>query len=516
MSPRIPEYQRKEIPQVVPLPRADPGAMTQDIGALARMGGALTQTGFAVTEVGMKFQQKLKEAEEVSQFSKASAFLGNSYNEFRRDHDSNLETNWAKTETAYQDWKRKSTAEAEGFITQPNALSAFNRYTTKNDVVWSQTLWDSTNKNRINKAEGDTEYAVLTAEKNLDLVAASMVIASAVNAGILDPKAGEIRKQKALETIEKETKKLNYESVWNKAIAAPDYDSAVKIVKLHGLEANQTKELLLGVKRYFETQEADKKQAASDAVEKWENEALKNLETLQPGNVHVAPKGVNREHWLDKIDKRNKAILNGENDPLKETDFTKYAELSEKCNTAPETIADTEIYSYVGKGKKGGISTADAEKLVGIRKARLSKDKADDPLKTERANRYQGMLKSLKTAKVFSGDDIENEIVYGQKANLLDSYLVAHPDATDKEVEEYFGTLTKEAKVSYVGKLLDIFGMGPMEFFGRGVYDIVKEGGAVAAEGKDMDFETATAILKEAGGDKEKARKIAKQRGYKL
>ncbi len=262
-------------------------------------------------------------------------------------------------------------------------------------------------------------------------------------------------------------------SVYAQAIAEPDTASAEKVVKSSGItDPDEMNKLLTGVKRYYESNEAAVKDREERSRAKWENDMVERIRSVSSdasdeevqqslsvieGLIKGAPDGIDRGTWYDKLDKRNKAIMDGRQDPFKEGDPKTYADLSTRILTVKSDEEKkrirADIQLAIGKGKSGGITAQQAEHLTD----RLKIGDADDPLKSERSKRYHTMLKNLRTDKIFSTDEIENETAYGLKANQLDAYLRAQPESTDKEVEDYFERLVGEEKSGAIGWLLDAF-----------------------------------------------------------
>jgi len=137
-------------------------------------------------------------------------------------------------------------------------------------------------------------------------------------------------------------------------------------------------------------------------------------------------------------------------DPLETTDPRVYSSWSYLVNTFADGITSAkEIYADVGQG----LSINDVEKLVKLWNANRTKpDKTEDPLRSQRSKRYHSILKRLATDNIFGEDDKENELVYGKKANLMDDYLITHPEATDQEIEQFFDDLVADEKEAWYAR----------------------------------------------------------------
>ena len=449
--PRIPTAGQRVSPRVVEGQRVSPESMTQ-------VEKAQTQFGEALSDVGNMFTQKLREAREATERSNADVALLTAHSDLSKIAENTAydPENPDAIPELYKKTMDKASQDTFSKMKEPNAVTSAKKAYDKSSIEWNNKIWSLSNKKQIDYNAASLSTRTAERVRNMDISNPQKTIKDALIDIEAQRQGGSITAQDAV----KRGEDLHKEVVSKIANLAPSYEGAVEIIKAANLGMEETKALLISSKRFFDTNEATEKEQEAEAKETWENDAIEKLKTgkFTVDDITTAPKGVNREHWWDRLDKRNAAVIKGEKDPLTVTDFKTYAELSERCNTAPDTVTVEEIYSHVGKGETAGVSISDAEKLVNIRKSRLAKDqKPEDVLKTERSNRYQGMLKNLKGKNIFDGDETQNEIIYGQKANLLDSYLLANPDATDKQVEDYFHSLVAEEKSSWVGIVLDTF-----------------------------------------------------------
>lgn len=525
--PTIPRYQRQVSPQFIPGTRVSPEEMTQDTRAASEFGKTALRVGAAVTDAGIEYQNALDNAEAVTQASKAAADTSIAFNDFltkykNKELDIKDYTNAEEVQKQFDDFKKNTVESIGSSLSNTKAQNRYRTWTQKEEVGWIKNLTDQYYTFKTDAALGNAIATIDTFIQAKDYTGLRKYLPELVAAKIIT--SAEAAKQliTARETIDKKIEQDNYDSTWNKATSQPNRDIAEGIVKESGLSADNEAKMITRLKTFYETQEIKKKEAEDQAVNQWEAEALKKFRTntFSVTDIDTAPKGVDKVRWEDRLKSHNEALKRGEKSPFEERDPETYAQVSFLVNTEPDKITNPQIYSYVGKGKNKGFTTEDAERLVARRKANLTTEKPDDPLKADRAKRYHTLLREAKDQEFFGAKDtMESRYTYGEKANLLDAWFIANPDATDKEVEEYFKVLIEKEKSDFFGKMLDnFFTFGPMypivDLAAKGAISAIEKNGEKTQGPVKIDPETAAAILKEAGGDKNKARKIAKERGY--
>ncbi len=187
-------------------------------------------------------------------------------------------------------------------------------------------------------------------------------------------------------------------------------------------------------------------QMATEDVIAFRNEILvsRNLPPVGTGS---------KDFFLKMIDAKVKALETGEKDPYEVTDMALYGKIRSQINVDPDTIKSSE---EIDKHRGKGLSNRHADSLVDKwNSTKTGAIKPKDPLKEARSKRYHSMLKGLETDNIFDGDPAKNSVIYGQRANQLDNYLKANPDATDKEVEEHFSKLIELDKEGWIMRLWD-------------------------------------------------------------
>jgi hypothetical protein len=142
------------------------------------------------------------------------------------------------------------------------------------------------------------------------------------------------------------------------------------------------------------------------------------------------------ERWFGILDK----FAEGDKDPTEDYDPQRYASMLAAVDLNPRAISDAQIYSFVGLGKKGGISSRQASALVDLRKRNIDEVPS---VNKEVHGRYQGILKGMYNAEFF-GKGLEGSLKYAETANKLTLWTNANKDATTQDTEQFFAQLTAE------------------------------------------------------------------------
>ena len=147
-------------------------------------------------------------------------------------------------------------------------------------------------------------------------------------------------------------------------------------------------------------------------------------------------KGDALEKWFGILDKWSR----GDKDPTEEYNPQIYAATLAAVDLDPTAISDTQIYSLVGLGKEGGITSQQASSLVDLRKRNVDEMPS---MSKEVHGRYQRILKGMYDAELF-GEGLEGATTYAETANILTLWSNANKDATIQETEQFFAQLTAE------------------------------------------------------------------------
>jgi hypothetical protein len=346
---KIPQYIRQEKPQVVPGVRVSPEAMTQDIGAMG-------QFGQAMSKVGNEFVQKLREAREVSEYSNAENTWKEGINQFKLGLDTDYKTHSERFE------KRQAELynEISSKMTESNSHAAFKRFVDKNLVDERFNIGRDARKLEIAAMEADYYKQIELAVKRGDVDFINKSTAGAVSAGILKADVGETARQNAL-------RKVEYDSTWQTAIGMPDEESATEFIeKEKGLTPTERNSLLTAASRHFTAEEARQKETVEkqrelDRAKLWEKEK-KNELTYQDIDATSLDEKEKRSE-ADRLDKRNKAIVDGEKDPFKTIDPAVDNQVMQQIYS-DDPPTEQEIKSLSGNG----LSVERAEHWINILK----------------------------------------------------------------------------------------------------------------------------------------------------
>jgi hypothetical protein len=130
------------------------------------------------------------------------------------------------------------------------------------------------------------------------------------------------------------------------------------------------------------------------------------------------------------------------------TDSNIEAEVSRRIYTEPEKITVNEIYE---KYHGNGLSTGDTERY-----AKLLKAKAKTKMPPENKLAFKLLDRAL-TKKLFSDDDAENLLTYGNYSLMLGEFIENNPE---ENPIEYVEKILEPVETEWTGKLLDIFRIG--------------------------------------------------------
>ena len=146
--------------------------------------------------------------------------------------------------------------------------------------------------------------------------------------------------------------------------------------------------------------------------------------------------GDDRNRWFGIIDE----WVGGGTDATEEYDPKMYAAVNAQVMLEPDALTDRQIYSLVGLGTEGGITTKQAETLTKLRKTN-SEDVSS--VNTEISRRYQTILKGMHNAELF-GKGVEGAKKWAETANDFTIWANENKDATPAQAEEFFEQLTAE------------------------------------------------------------------------
>jgi len=125
-------------------------------------------------------------------------------------------------------------------------------------------------------------------------------------------------------------------------------------------------------------------------------------------------------------------------DPTEEYAPQTYTALTSTVTLNPRSISEPKIFSFVGLGKEGGITTDQAKELVALRKTNIDKVGS---MQMEIHKRYQDVLKEMYKAEIFDG-----ALEYAETANKLTVWTNANKEATPEQTEKFFEQLIEPTK----------------------------------------------------------------------
>ena len=252
-----------------------------------------------------------------------------------------------------------------------------------------------------------------------------------------------------------------------------DYDKAYELLRnptKYSITVEQKRELT----NIFTNEEAKDKQESDDIMEQ-ERKAIQ--QSVAQGNVNfdqidstTLPEKEKYE-WKMRAVARSKAINAGDQDPFKLYDPATRADISQMIRTNPKGIEDKGgvkyIYSLVGKGKAGGITTEQAEQFVKEYENRNKPPDPNDPLKQETYKQAAGSLELFRRNWHFidaePGDDItdkeaaENEYAYGKLVEELENRVKAG-EKPYEALEEVMKPYSMKESRSIIDRFVDWMG----------------------------------------------------------
>lgn len=256
---------------------------------------------------------------------------------------------------------------------------------------------------------------------------------------------------------------------------------AVKVLKSgkfnNILDAGKPDKFIEEAIKRIEADEKDKK-AAIDQAKADEKDRIKVLreetgsnfvEKLVNGKLTIKeilasplePTGENsKEYWRKQLDSTRESVKSGGG---KATTPGIYGTLLTRILSDPESVSESEIVSYYGKG----LTKTDTDKLLTRRRQHLTAE----PDKKEATKAIINVMKSDKKAGMF-GEGIEGDLELSRQLTALDTYIKNNPD---KDPADYYEKITAPARDGFVTKALDKL-MNP---FG---YEFAYGGGKPSAE----------------------------------
>ena len=167
--------------------------------------------------------------------------------------------------------------------------------------------------------------------------------------------------------------------------------------------------------------------------------------------------------WLTRFEQRAEAVASGKKDPFNLTDDELYIKLWRAVNAGDESVTESSLSSYLGKGVEGGISNADYEKLVGM----LQKKPAAT-VNTQIVDSYLDQLTAMKDEfKEWAQADLSNvpfykgegvttgPVLQGDARRAFIRWNEANPKAGPDDIAGAFDALLQSAQKRNIPIFLD-------------------------------------------------------------
>lgn len=135
-------------------------------------------------------------------------------------------------------------------------------------------------------------------------------------------------------------------------------------------------------------------------------------------------------------------------DPTEESDPQTYAGLSKIVYTNPDSITPNEIYSYVGKGEIGGISTKQAEILVNELQTHKAK-KEPDPWEAAAKAVNDNFARDRKEG--LFGEGSEGDLEYARQLQDFSTWRKNNPD---KDPTDYYARIIESQSAGVINNWL--------------------------------------------------------------
>ena len=231
----------------------------------------------------------------------------------------------------------------------------------------------------------------------------------------------------------------------------------------------------------------------------------------EDGNASLGKKLLDDSEWLAKHNperlaqmyRANSQSVNHVNDDAAE------AELLETINTNPTKFPYEEYKDFIWSDKFSGVDGNKRQAVQTRLESLIGKNKSG-PKWTEKQKVYFDGLKMLKSSFAKASE-------YTEKMTSLQNFHTTNPDATDQESQTFFNELTADARRRTFGEMLeDLYNLAKSGAVSNRSNWLGTKQTTQDTNTKTVTPELARDFLKRAGGDKAKARKLAKQEGYEF
>lgn len=227
----------------------------------------------------------------------------------------------------------------------------------------------------------------------------------------------------------------------NEALKALTQIEGLTTAQRNGLEARFTGDKL------FNDQKAEEQKIEIDTASVApQDEFLQNYDNVISQINNSAYLSVKeKEEQRKKINSRVDAIKGGKIDPINQWDQGAYDNISIKIARSPHAVKFSDIQGMVGRGTRGGITLTQSEVLTDL----LKKHKGADVIGNDLHRTYLSALRSMKTAKAFSSNKVENATRAADAMALLNAWAVKQVEPNADDYQDFFDKLTDNSNLSW-------------------------------------------------------------------
>ena len=143
------------------------------------------------------------------------------------------------------------------------------------------------------------------------------------------------------------------------------------------------------------------------------------------------------------------AIKSGKVDPINEWDPNAYDSMAVRIRRSPHSVKFSDIHNMVGKGMNGGITADQADVLLGV----LKKYQGADILGNDLHRNYSSAISSMKTAKAFSKNKVENAKLAAKAMSTLDAWAIKQESPNAQDYQDFMERLTDTSDLSWWTRL---------------------------------------------------------------
>jgi hypothetical protein len=480
----IPRWQR----QVTPAGTAG-GAMA-DPGALSRPTEGLKILGQVATEAGEQWAYKLDNLIANNQLGAFELEARRAFNEMDPGTDP------AGYEAKYDEMLEKVRTEHLEKVTHPEARRAAEAFLSGKDVEWRLGVRKMASDTIIKQGgelyAATRKLAVERGDADLLTTATRRAIAS----GVIGPELGEVNLAADLGAMAKDTALSHAKRIFDRT---GSLTQAIEAIQTNPDVRETDKDALFeDVRTYSATMKAGAELAAFREKEDFKKELIKLKFSDNPADLVTARNMVRggqspltaeeMQKELDDIGGRARAMAEGKDDPLKQSNPATYFEFARRIQTSPESVSEGQIADAVGKG----ISVTDYEKLTGqldgVRKGALDNVLVKSLL-ADLDNRHRAgyfLDRPFRRDPDKESEMSQEEFVRSQQTlaaihKQFTDWVKANPQATDAQIGEKYRALLDPANDEL--ELLGLETAWTKEGRRQRLFAYLRGGGAAGAAG---------------------------------